>query len=72
MSDEQAGLPYSEAYENKLEQYLARSAEERKRAKGSKNASGAVHDYKPEDYGLTTAQIREEFKEYIAKYKLVE
>jgi len=68
---EQAGIGYSAAYEAKLEEYLVRSAEERKKLK-EKNKTEAVHEYKPEDYGLTAAQIREEFADYISKYKLVE
>ncbi len=68
---EQAGIPASPVYDAKVSEYLARSAEERKRAKESRGAS-AVHEYRPEDYGLTTAQIHAEFADYIAKYNLVE
>jgi hypothetical protein len=46
---------------------LKKSSEERK-AKKEKN----LHNYKPEDYGLTKEMLRDEFKDYIAKYNLVE
>lgn len=66
---EKAGLTYTEKYEQNLDSYLKKSKEERQKLKEKK---GSIHEYKPEDYGLTKDGIREEFKEYIAKYNLLE
>jgi hypothetical protein len=33
-----------------------------------RNNTAAVHVYRPEDYGLSAVQIREEFAAYIRKY----
>jgi hypothetical protein len=65
----QAGIEYNGDYEAKLDAYLAKSKAERQKLKEKK---GSIHDYKPEDYGLTKEQIQETFKEYIAKYNLLE
>lgn len=66
---EESGLPFTETYEQRLDAYLKKSKEERQKLKEKK---GSIHDYKPEDYGLTKDMIREEFKDYIAKYNLLE
>lgn len=63
----QAGLEFSQSFEKRIDEYLAKSKEERAKLKQK-----SLHNYKPEDYGLTKEGIREEFKDYIAKYKLVE
>lgn len=66
---EQTGLGFTSTYEQNLDAYLKKSKEERQKLKEKK---GSIHDYKPEDYGLTKEGIREEFKDYIAKYNLLE
>lgn len=66
---EAAGIPFSAEYEAKLDDYLRRNEEERIRMKAKKGAA-EMHEYKPEDYGLTAAGIRAEFKDYISKYNL--
>jgi hypothetical protein len=63
----QAGLPFSSHYEAALDEYLRNSEEQRRKVK-EKNKTAAVHVYRPEDYGLTAAQIREEFADYIRDY----
>lgn len=65
-----ANLPFTETYEKKLDEYLKKNAEERAKIRAKK--SGVLHDYKAEDFGLTTEQIHEEFKDYIARYNLLE
>jgi hypothetical protein len=66
----QAGIASSGDYETKIDQYLAKSAEQRKKLK--EKGGGQVHGYKPEDYGLTREQIHKEFADYINKYNLLE
>ncbi len=66
-----AGIPFTPEYAARIGEYLDRSTAERKRVKECKQ-SAAVHEYRPEDYGLTAEGIREEFKEYIEKYTLLE
>jgi hypothetical protein len=50
---------------------LKKNTEERAKLKEKKKSS-VVHDYKPEEYGLTAEMIREEFKDYIARFDLLE
>lgn len=52
-----------------MNEYLRVSNEQRNALKAKK---GSVHKYRPEDYGLTTQQIHEEFADYIKKYDLLE
>lgn len=67
----EANIPFTPTYEEKLDQYLRESKEKREKIKQT-NKREVVHDYKPEDYGLTKERIHEEFKEYINKYDLLE
>ena len=60
-------MPFTERYETALDAYLKNSEEQRRKVK-EKNNTKEVHIYRVEDYGLTAEQIREQFKEYIAKY----
>jgi hypothetical protein len=56
-----------------VDQYLAKSAEQRAALKAKKGgSSGELHAYKPEDYGLTSEGIRVAFADYITKYNLSE
>jgi hypothetical protein len=48
---------------------LKKSAEERRKLKEKK---GAIHDYQPEEFGLTKDGIHEAFKDYIKQYHLLE
>eukprot|EP01039_Chlorochromonas_danica_P004123 gene4123-4519_t len=66
---ETAEIPFTSTYEEKLDAYLHENELERQRMKAKKGQT-AMHDYKPEEYGLTAQLIREEFKDYIAKYNL--
>jgi hypothetical protein len=50
---------------------LEQSYAKRNQIKSQKKSS-AVHEYKPEDYGLTKEGIRAEFADYIKKYNLLE
>eukprot|EP01038_Epipyxis_sp_PR26KG_P006845 gene6845-9372_t len=66
---ENAGIEYSQNYEQKLDNYLKESNEKRKKLKKS-NKSDVVHDYKLEDYGLTKELVSQVFHDYINKYNL--
>jgi hypothetical protein len=67
----QSGLNFSETYQKNLETYLQKNAESRKNMKDKKGSDKkALHEYKPEDFGLTADLIQNEFKEYIQKYNL--
>jgi len=68
---EEAGLPYTDAYDRRLDEYLQKSKEERQKIK-EKKGSSAVHEYKPEDYGLSAEGLRETFADYISKYNILE
>jgi len=63
-------LSFNEEYERRLESYLAKNAEKRKLLKEKKGKVGELHTYKPEDYGLTSEEIRIKFKDYIDKFNL--
>eukprot|EP01031_Cornospumella_fuschlensis_P027489 gene27489-33194_t len=65
---QQANIAYTEQYDAQLDAYLQKNAQEREKLKAA--GGGEVHDYRPEDFGLTAAQIRAEFKDYIDKYQL--
>jgi len=65
----EAKLEFTEEYERRVDEYLKKSSEERKKLKESSKKK-EVHAYSLEDYGLTEDIIREEFREYIEKYKL--
>lgn len=62
-------MPFTAEYEANLDEYLRRNEEERQRMK-EKAGKAEMHEYRPEDYGLTKERIREEFKDYISKYRL--
>ena len=64
-----AGLTFTDKYETTIREYVSLSAAKRSKIKEQKKST-AVHEYRPEDYGLSTRQIREEFAEYIHKYGL--
>ncbi|RYH30221.1 sulfotransferase [archaeon] len=66
---EQANIAYTAQYDAKLDEYLKKNAEEREKMKAA-GGKAEVHEYKPEDYGLTAEKIRAEFKDYVEKYKL--
>lgn len=63
------GLPYTGKYGSKIKEYLSLSAAKRSKIKEQKKST-TVHEYRPEDYGLTTQLIRDEFAAYIHKYGL--
>jgi hypothetical protein len=65
----QADIPFTAEYEARLDDYLQRNEDKRVRMKAKKGAT-EMHEYRPEEYGLTVEYIRSEFKEYIAKYNL--
>ena len=50
---------------------MEKSYAKRNQLKEKKKAA-ALHEYKPEDYGLTRDGIHQEFAEYIKKYNLLE
>lgn len=69
---ETAGLGFSPEYENRIDVYLAKNAEERAKLKAEKAASGEkLHEYTLEEYGLSKEIVRERFADYTAKYRLV-
>jgi hypothetical protein len=55
-----------------LDAYLQKNAESRKKLKEKKDIkdSKPLHEYSPEDFGLTAEMISNEFKDYIKKYNL--
>ena len=63
------GLPYTDKYDSKIKDHLSLSAAKRSKIKEQKKST-AVHEYRPEDYGLTVQLIRDEFAAYINKYGL--
>lgn len=63
------GLPYTDKYSSKIKEHLSVSAAKRSKIKEQKK-SKAVHEYHPEDYGLTAQLIRDDFAAYISKYGL--
>jgi hypothetical protein len=65
-------LEFSAEYEKKLDAYLQKNAESRKKLKEKKDIkdSKPLHEYHPEDFGLTAELISSEFKDYIQKYNL--
>lgn len=62
-------LPYTDKYSSRIKEHLSLSAAKRSKIKEQKKST-AVHDYRPEDYGLTAQLIRDEFATYIHKYGL--
>ncbi len=62
-------LPFTGKFETSLDAYLQKNAESRKKMKDS-NKSKSIHEYHPEDYGLSAELISSKFKDYIAKYNL--
>jgi hypothetical protein len=66
-----ADMPFTAEYEEKLDAYLKKNAEERTKS-AAKKSSGVLHSYKAEDFGLTNDQIQSEFKDYIDRYGLLE
>ena len=63
----------SKEYNQKLGDYLAENKAKREREKSRKGQTGqpkVMHSYSLEEYGLTTDQVRAEFKWYTDKYNL--
>lgn len=73
---QKAGIPFTEEYSKRVDDYLHESKEKRDRMKADKAktegkaSTSNMHEYRPEDFGLTAAGIREQFADYIKKYNL--
>lgn len=64
-------MPYSNEYNQELDTYLAANKAKREAMKAQKSAS-ELHSYSLEEYGLSKAVVHEKFKDYIAKFNLLE
>jgi hypothetical protein len=60
---------YSTEYQERMDAYISKNAEERKKLKESKKAA-ELHSYRLEDYGLSKEKVLERFSDYINKYSL--
>jgi hypothetical protein len=71
---EKFGWEYSREYDEILDEYLAKNAKDRNEIKKSKfksKSSAVLHEYKPENYGLTAKELSSgRFREYIEKFKI--
>ena len=61
----QVGLKQSNEFIIKLDSFLTDNTIKRQKMSQNKKK---IHIYKPEDYGLNSVMIKEEFKDYIHKY----
>lgn len=74
--DEQAELPFTSEYEQRVDAYLSKNAEQRKKMKEQKakdareGKRAELHSYSLEEYGLSEEIVLKRFESYITKYNL--
>lgn len=77
---EKAELPFSTEYDERIDSYLAKNAEQRRKLKEQKikeesaglKKKAVLHAYSLQDYGLSEDMVLERFSWYIEKYNLRE
>jgi uncharacterized protein YeeX (DUF496 family) len=79
---EQAELPFSAEYEERIDSYLAKNAEQRKQLKEQKareqregkqkSKAEELHAYSLEEYGLSEEMVLKRFESYISRFNLRE
>ncbi|CAE7605881.1 unnamed protein product [Symbiodinium microadriaticum] len=73
---EKAELPFSREFEDRVDGYLAKNAEQRKKLKEQKakeqreGKTTELHSYSLEEYGLSEEMVLQRFGPYISKYNL--
>jgi len=65
---ESAGLAYNSEYETRMDEYLERNEQQRKKLKEKRGGSNKLHDYSLQDYGLHEENVKDIFKQYIDDY----
>ena len=69
---EASNLSFTKDYETLIDNYLEESNIKRSKLMKSKGTAGKLHNYSLEMYGLSEEIVKNEFKDYIARFNLDE
>lgn len=64
------GMEFTPAYQSKLEEFLEADRIKRDAMRAADDSK--LHNYTPEAYGLTSDELRADFKDYIAEFNVAE